>query len=201
MQSWTIYCLALHVLKFRVIASDSIFLQGVCLLHVLFVTFTHVVECSCNVFVFAVETHRIVWINCKSSIHSPLYGHRVAAVHIDYISWRTHGRVSRWDSQEEKCWVVRCVHLNLTRRCQVAFQDACMNLCSHKQCIRACIVPQPWQHLVLSDFNTGANLVGVSWHIMEVLGLHFSHSWWGWVSFHASWQYCFLTCTMLGYVL
>ena len=41
---------------------------------------------------------------------------------------------------------------------------------------RACIVPQPWRHLVLSDFDAGANLVGVNWHMVEVLGLHFPDS-------------------------
>lgn len=172
-----------------------------CIFWLFFVTLTHVVECSCNAFIFTALMHRIVWINHKSSIHSPLYRHTVAAVHIDYISWCTHGRVFRWGTQEGKCWIIRCVHLNLTRWCQVAFQNGCRNLCSHRQRIRACIVPQPWQHLVLSDFNIGANLVGVSLHIMEVLGLHFFHSWWGWVSFHAYWQYCFLACTVLGYVL
>lgn len=45
-----------------------------------------------------------------------------------------------------------------------------------KAVYRAYIVPQPWQHLVVSDFDVGANLVGVNQRIMEVLGLYFPDS-------------------------
>lgn len=45
-----------------------------------------------------------------------------------------------------------------------------------KAVYRACIVPQPLRHLVLSAFDAGANLVGVDWRTVEVLRLHFPDS-------------------------
>ena len=68
---------------------------------------------------------------------------------------------------------MRFAHLNLTRQGQVAFQIGRVNSHCRKQCTRACIVPQPRQHLVLSETNTGAKPAGVNGHVLGVSGLRF----------------------------
>lgn len=148
MQSWRIYCLVLHAFEIELghlcVPTACMFLS-----HELFVRFAHVVEYSCNTFVFTAITHSVVWIDHKSSIHSPLDGHRVAAINVYFISMHTCETCfyMRHSGRERPGSQMRVSEL--ARQFQVAFKNGCMNLYSHKECIRACIVPQFWQHGVV----------------------------------------------------